>query len=101
MPGKIINAPSLATTFGSGRPGFSFQFMPDAGIGQTQPPLLPPGAHWTGPQGLMTRIHSYGDMLAPGHIPSPPVSSSSPAPLAPAPKGSALGARQVAPNVGS
>lgn len=58
MPGKTIASPNLSSSPTNGRPGFSYQFWPDAGVGQPKAPLLAPGAHWSGPNNHLTVIHS-------------------------------------------
>jgi hypothetical protein len=98
MPGRIITQTSaLPTSFGSGRPGFSFQFMPSV-VGEPGAPLLPPGAHWTNGANAMTRFFQTGMAHGPAHIQPVGDTAAAPAPQSPnPPAGSALAARQITP----
>jgi hypothetical protein len=64
MPGNTIPTNAFSNSVTNGRQGLAFQFWPDTGVGKPAAPLLPPGAHWNGPNNLMTIIHSARNMLS-------------------------------------
>lgn len=58
MPGKTVATPDIPGSVTNGRPGFSYQWWPDVGVGKAPAPHMPPGAHWNGPNNGLTAITS-------------------------------------------
>jgi hypothetical protein len=61
MPGKTIKSTALSPSVTNGRQGFTSQWWPDVGVGSSRAPLLPPGAHFNGPNNALTAFSSRGN----------------------------------------
>jgi hypothetical protein len=56
MPGKTIPNKAFSNQLTNGGHPFAYQWSPATIPALVNPPSLPAGAHWTGPNNALTRI---------------------------------------------